>query len=131
MHKSNTGNPGRRALRQTLLIGISVVALLAVAAPQMLKHAEMTRENHLRENLALLRATLRQYRADHGRNPESLQDLVRAHYLLQVPKDPVIDRNDAWIVTQAPLTDADGAGVVDVHSGAMGQGINGTAYDLW
>lgn len=131
MQKSNRGKPGTRALLKVMFITVAVILLLAVAAPRFLDHAELARENHLRENLGLLRATIQQYRLDHGHYPPSLQGLVTAHYLRQIPKDPFTDRNDAWIVTVTPFTNADGAGVMDVHSGAMGQSRSGTPYDRW
>ena len=66
---------------------------------------------------------------DRARYPVDLQELVKEHYLRQVPVDPITERADAWVLV--PAADAAASGVRDVHSGAPGLAKNGTAYASW
>ena len=112
-----------------LLVVLAVIALLlSLAAPRYFQHVERAREAVLRENLATLRDAIDQYHADTGQWPEALDSLVDKRYLRALPKDPVTDSTDTWIIVP-PGENQDG--VYDVHSGAEGQGADGRPYADW
>lgn len=112
-----------------LLVVMSIIAILiTIAAPRYFQHVERSKEAVLRENLATLRTAIDQYHADKGRWPASLDSLATDRYIRTVPKDPVTDRADTWIAAPPP---EGGQGVYDVHSGAQGIGLDGTAYAEW
>lgn len=112
-----------------LLVVLAVIALLlSLAAPRYFQHVDRTREAVLLENLATLRDAIDQYHADTGRWPETLATLVEKRYLRTLPKDPVTDSTETWIIVP-PGENQDG--VYDVHSGAEGQGTDGRPYADW
>lgn len=125
MLKRLTQTPPQRRLAFWLLAA-TATAVAAQLIPLALQHAETAREKHLKETLTLLRESLQQFHHDHGHYPASLDELVRAHYLRQLPKDPLTDRHDGWL-----LSPADGKGIEDVHSGASGYDSSGTPYTQW
>ena len=51
-----------------------------------------------RQNIAALRGAIDQFRADSGRYPETLDELVARRYLREVPMDPVTERSDWRVV---------------------------------
>lgn len=66
-----------------------------------------------------------EYAFDHQRSPRTLDDLVRDHYLLEVPVDPMTGSRTTWrIVMVAP-------GTLRVKSGSMKTGLNGKRYSEW
>jgi general secretion pathway protein G len=83
----------------------------------------------LRQNGAALRVAIDMFNADRGRYPADLVELARERYLREVPRDPLTDRSDSWIVVPPPQG-AEGK-VYDVHSGAPGQGRDGKPYATW
>ncbi len=91
------------------------------------------REATLRLDLLTMRQAIDNYTLDKQQPPKSLQDLVNAHYLREIPIDPFTCKND-WI---APLEDVAlssdwrAVGIVDVHSGSEHVGHDGRAYSTW
>jgi general secretion pathway protein G len=83
----------------------------------------------LKHNLKATREAIDRYHADRGRYPASLQELVAARYLREVPLDPITDRADSWVLV-GPGGSGSGA-VFDVKSGSRSQARDGTAYASW
>ncbi len=115
-------------LIELLVVMAALGLLLALAAPRYLEHVDRTRETVLRHNLAGMRDAIEKFRADRGRNPASLEELIEQRYLREVPLDPVTERRDTWVLVSRA---GSGAGVVDVRSGAPGQARTGEAYGAW
>lgn len=123
--------PGRRASAGFTLIELLAVmtilgALMSLVAPSFLKSNDRARETVLRHNLQAIRHALDDYRADHGGNPDTLDALVSARYLRELPMDPVTGRRDSWLPQRG-----EAAGVSDVISGAKGKGLDGIDYASW
>jgi general secretion pathway protein G len=114
-----------------LLVVMSVIAtLLTIAVPRYFQHLDRAREASLRESLAVMRDALDKYRADTGRYPETLEELVIKRYLRKVPPDPITESTETWVVVPPP--DEPGQKKVwDIRSGAEGQGQNGSDYSTW
>ncbi len=109
-----------------MLVVLSVIGLLlSLVAPSYLHHVDQAQELALRHNLKATRAAIDQFHADRGRDPANLDELVTAHYLRELPVDPITDRNDSWIPVQVE------GGLRDLHSGAVGKGADGSAYASW
>ena len=124
----------RRASRGFTLIELLVVMaviglLLSIAAPRYVHQVDRSRDVVLRHNLDGLRQAIDQYHSDKGAYPKALQDLVDARYLRAVPMDPITERTDSWIMV-LPAGEP-GPAWYDVHSGARGEGGDGTAYATW
>ena len=57
----------------------------------------------LRQNLFTLRSVISQYTLDKQKAPQSLDDVVQAGYIKQVPNDPMTTKPD-WTVDQEDST---------------------------
>lgn len=116
-----------------LMIVISIIIILAsVALPQYQKTIMHARETVLRDDLFKMRSLLDQYAADKGKLPQSLDDLVTAHYLREVPQDPITEHKDWTVVTgEDPNSNEGGSGVTDVHSSSGDVSTEGTPYSEW
>lgn len=113
-----------------LLVVMAIVGLLlSIAAPRYYGSLERSRENVLRQNLALTREALDKYYGDNGEYPDSLDVLVSKKYLRRPPLDPITRRSDSWI-TVAP-DDPEKSGVADIRSGAPGKARDGTLFGSW
>ena len=116
-----------------LMIVISIIIILvSVALPQYQKTIMHTRETILSYDLETMRKLIDQYAADKGKLPQSLDDLVTAGYMREVPKDPITDNKDWNIVTgDDPYSTEGGTGVIDVHSSSSDVSTTGTPYSEW
>lgn len=113
-----------------LLVVMTIVAtLLMLVAPRYFAHVDRTRELTLKQNLMQVRDAIDKFRADTGKYPVTLSDLVEKRYLRALPLDPVTDSTETWILL-APKSSEE-SGVADLHSGAQGNGSDGTAYADW
>ena len=123
-------SPGRGFTLIELLVALAIVALLlSIVVPRYFGGVTHAEEAVLKENLYLIRDALDKHRADIGRYPESLEQLVARKYLRSVPTDPITRSTQSWIVV-GPADPQEGA-VYDVKSGAQGVGRNGKAYEDW
>jgi general secretion pathway protein G len=118
-----------------LMIVISMMLILiAIAVPSYTRSIVRARESVLRQNLFTLRSLISQYTLDKQKAPQSLDDLVSAGYIKQIPNDPMTSHAD-WAVEQEEDTtmsvDQQEGGIDDVHSASSGTGTDGTAYNTW
>jgi len=88
------------------------------------------RETVLKENLWQMRRAIDQYRADKGKLPQSVDDLVSGKYLHEKPMDPVTQKDDWNEVQGDDSSDPDGgsSGLIDVKTTAEGSDSDGKAY---
>jgi len=107
---------------------------MSVAIPRYQASILRARETVLRDDLYTLRSVIDQYTLDKQKAPQSLQDVVDAGYLKQLPKDPFTSSRDTWVpVTDDSIMSPDQSqpGIVDVHSGSEQNSSEGTAYSTW
>lgn len=118
-----------------LMVVISIVVILmSVAIPRYQASILRARETVLRDDLYTLRSVIDQYTLDKQKAPQSLQDVVDANYLKQLPKDPFTNSRETWVpVTDDSIMSPDQSqpGIVDVHSGSDQNSSEGTAYSTW
>ena len=113
-----------------LLVVMAIIAILvSIATPRYFNSVEKSKEVVLKQDLSTLRDAIDKYYGDTGKYPDTLDDLVTKKYLRKLPVDPITDRADTWVVV--PPEDADKGGVFDLHSGAPGNGRDGTPYSGW
>jgi general secretion pathway protein G len=151
LHRRRPAEAGFTLLE--LIIVVAIIGILAtIAMPQLLHTPTKAKEAVLRTDLRTLRDVLDQYYADKGRYPAALDDLVQEKYLRAIPVDPFTRSADTWVpVFEEPSLDAPASapppptdtgggtgdseagkpGIIDVHSGATGTGLNGQAYSEW
>jgi general secretion pathway protein G len=110
------------------MIVVSIIGILAtIAVPSYRQSVIKAREAVLRQDLFTMRDLLDQYRADRGKYPASLKELVTATYLRAVPVDPITQSADTW----QEITDETEGGIFDVHSGADLVASDGRPYNQW
>jgi general secretion pathway protein G len=120
-------------LIELMIVLAIIVILVGMAAGIYTKTVQHARESVLKKDLQTMREAIDNFTLDKQQAPQSLQDLVDARYLRQVPLDPVTQQND-WVLHygDAVLTpDQSSTGVDDVHSGSEQVGSDGTAYNTW
>jgi general secretion pathway protein G len=119
-----------------LMIVISIMLILiSIAVPNFSRSITQAREAVLRQNLFTLRDLISRYTLDKQKAPQSLEDLVAAGYLKQIPNDPITGQAN-WQVEQEESTimspdEQDEGGIVDVHSTSDQVGTNGKPYNSW
>jgi general secretion pathway protein G len=121
-------------LIELLIVLVIIATLAAMAVPSYKRNVLAAREAVLREDLQVMRTAINSYTVDKQKAPQTLEDLVTAGYLKQMPKDPITGRTDTWISHQTEMlytADQTESGIDDVHSGAQQTAIDGTAYNTW
>jgi general secretion pathway protein G len=118
-----------------MLIVISLVMILvAIAVPNYQRSIMRAKESVLKQDLFQLRSLISQYTLDKQKAPQSLDDLITAGYLKQIPIDPMTNARDSWTVDQEDTlmsVDQQEPGISDVHSGSNALSSDGTAYSTW
>jgi len=110
-----------------LLTVMTIIALLiTIAVPRYWGTMIRARESTLRDSLAAMRRSIDRFHADQDRYPNSLDELVERRYLRTVPTDPITESSASWVLV--PSSDPGNLGMADVHSGAEGEGQDGTPY---
>jgi general secretion pathway protein G len=140
----HTGNPLARARRRgsalgftliELMIVISIIFILIGIAAVNYRHAVLrAREAVLHQDLQEMRKAIDSYTLDKEAAPQSLDDLVQAHYLREVPTDPITQKKDWVPVFEDVVMSPDQAttGMTDVHSGSdQVSPFEGTPYSSW
>jgi general secretion pathway protein G len=118
-----------------LMVVISIIIiLLSFAIPHYEKSILHAQETALRDDLYTMRSLIDQYTLDKQKAPQSLQDLVDAGYLKELPKDPFTGTRESWVpVNDESIMSPDQTepGIIDVHSGSDQTSSEGTAYSTW
>jgi general secretion pathway protein G len=118
-----------------LMIVISLILILvSISVPAYNTSILRAKESVLLQNLFTLRSLISQYTLDKQKAPQSLDDLVTAGYIKQIPIDPFTGKNDTWTVEQEDYSlsvDQRETGITDVHSGSALISSSGAAYSSW
>ncbi len=113
-----------------LMVVMAIIAtLLSIALPRYFASADHSKEVVLRQDLKTLRGAIDQFRADTGRYPKDLEELVTRHYLAEVPPDPITESRTTWVAV-APK-DNKLEGLYDIKSGAPGSSRDGSSFQEW
>lgn len=119
-----------------LMIVMTIIAILvAIAIPMYQSVLVRAKETVLLDNQRAINEVIDQYTADKKKAPQSLQDLVDAHYFRQIPIDPITGSRDTWIPKMdsgVSYTDQTDSGMGNVCSGASTLSSDGTTtYNSW
>ena len=110
-----------------------IIILLGIALPIYSQSLHRAREESFRKNLQTLNDLIVQYTLDKQKAPKSLNDLVSAGYLKDIPGD-ITGRTDTWVTDEDESImsiDQTDTGITAVHSGSNQTAIDGTAYSTW
>jgi general secretion pathway protein G len=133
------GDRAKRPRRGYTLVEIVIVMtiisiLVSIAVPIYQKVVLRSKESVLRNNLFTMRTVIDEYTYDKQKAPQSLDDLVQAGYLRQVPEDPITNSNQTWkVIMEDSLTSVNQTepGIFDVRSGSDKTSLEGTPYSEW
>lgn len=117
------------SLLELMIAMFIMIILLSVAVPTYERSVRHAREIVLKENLWQMRRAIDQFRADKGKLPQSLDEIVEAKYLRERPVDPITDATEWNEVMGEDTNSPDGEqGMVEVKSMAEGEDSEGKAY---
>jgi len=119
---------------ELMIVMAIIVILVSIAIPQYQKALIRAKETVLKNNLFTLRQVIDEYTYDKKKAPQSLQDLVAAGYLRDIPMDPITESNQTWrTIMEDALQSVDQTepGIFDVKSGSDKSGLDGTPYADW
>jgi general secretion pathway protein G len=117
-----------------LMIVITIILILAtLGAGRYEQSVTRAKEAALKQDLFVMRQAIEQFTLDKEAAPTSLDDLVTAGYLRQIPTDPTTRRQDWNVETSDFLLDPQQTttGITDVHSSSEGTSSEGSAYSSW
>ncbi|MGH9702248.1 MAG: type II secretion system protein, partial [Candidatus Acidiferrales bacterium] len=102
-----------------LMVVMAIILILAtIGAGQYQKSLLRAKEAALKHDLFVMRQAIDQYTLDKEQAPQSLDDLVSAGYLREIPMDPLTRRKE-WNTTSDEVlstVDQTATGITDVHS---------------
>jgi general secretion pathway protein G len=134
-HRLTIRKPQRGfTLIELTIVIVIILILVAIAAPIYHTQVVRAREAVLQQDLDTLRKCISSYTADKERAPQSLDDLVSAGYLREIPIDPFTRSRDTWVTTMEDgmeSIDQNQPGISDVHSGASGTSLDGRPYSAF
>src|ERR1700732_3411221 len=120
-----TKNASRGELTErgfTLIELMCVIAIILILATISAGHYEKSvvraKETTLHTDLKVMRDAIQHYTEDKEMAPSSLDDLVSAHYIQQIPTDPMTGAKD-WGHAPEDLDvspEQSSSGITDVHS---------------
>lgn len=111
-----------------------IVLLINIAIPIYNNTIRRTNESVLKNNLFTIRTCIDNYTGDKGKAPQTLQDLVGAGYLREVPYDPMTRSNQTWRIIMEEASQSvsqSEPGIFDVKSGSDKIGTDNTPYAEW
>ena len=118
-----------------LMVVVAIIfVLLAMAAGRYERSLQRAREAVLKQDLQTMRSAIQQYTLDKEAAPQSLDDLVSAGYLREIPVDPITRTRD-WHedYEQVQLSaDQTSTGITDVHASSDAvSSFESTPYNTW
>ncbi len=121
-------------LIELMVVMLIIGVLMAIAVPNYVAAVKAAKESVLREDLHVMRQAIQAYTMDKQKAPQSLQDLVDAGYLREIPVDPMTRSADTWNTDQSDAMssiDQTEPGIDDVHSGDEDNASDGQPYSSW
>jgi len=134
---SRSGHARRRnagfTLIELMVVVAIILALLAMAASRYERSLQLAREAVLKQDLQTMRNSIQQYTLDKQAAPGSLNELVSAGYLREIPADPITRTHD-WHTDYEDIllsVDQTTTGISDVHSTSDSSSLEGSPYSSW
>lgn len=137
--QASTGKRGGRirsagfTILELMIVITIIFILVGIAVGRYDRTVKVAREARLKNDLQVMRVAIDHYTLDKQAAPQSLQDLVDAHYLRSLPYDPITQQQD-WVPHTGDTVispDQVGTGLDDVHSNSSQISTEGTPYNAW
>jgi competence protein ComGC len=107
--------------KRTALLALGLIALALLEAklllPIYVPSSRQARERIIQQDLITMRVVISQYTLDMQKRPHSLDDLIVAGYLKDLPTEPKTRRNDTWILECSKDPKTPGIVGIDATSG--------------
>ncbi|HET9401674.1 MAG TPA: prepilin-type N-terminal cleavage/methylation domain-containing protein [Candidatus Acidoferrales bacterium] len=132
-HRSPIARAGFTLLEVMIVLAI-IVIIIGMAAGRYQQSLVKAKEGVLHQDLRVMREAIQQYTLDKQAAPQSLDDLVSAGYMRDVPTDPMTQRKDWQVVNEDILLSPDqtATGITDVHSSSNSVSpFENTPYSSW
>ena len=133
VHRAARTNRGFTMMELMVVIAI-ILVLIGMAAGRYEKSVVRAREAVLKQDLQTMRSAIQQFTLDKAAGPQSLDDLVSAGYLREVPTDPMTRARDWHTDSDNVLLSVDQSspGITDVHSTSDSVSpFESTPYNSW
>ena len=125
---------GGFTLLELMIVLAIIVIILGMAAGRYQQSIVKAKEAVLHQDLRVMRDAIQQFTLDKQAAPQSLDDMVSAGYMREIPTDPITQRKDWQIETSDVLLSPDQTttGITDVHSSANTiSPFENTPYSSW
>lgn len=121
-------------MMELMVVVAIILVLIGMAAGRYERSMVRAREAVLHQDLQTLRSAIDQFTLDKEKAPGSLDDLVQAGYLREIPVDPMTRNRDWHTEFENVLESVDqtASGITDVHSTSDAVSpFEGTPYSSW
>jgi general secretion pathway protein G len=128
------GGDGGFTLLELMIVLAIIVIILGMAAGRYQQSIVKAKEAVLHQDLRVMRDAIQQFTLDKQAAPQSLDDMVSAGYMREIPTDPITQRKDWQVETSDVLLSPDQTttGITDVHSSANTiSPFESTPYSSW
>jgi general secretion pathway protein G len=118
-HRQTATRPSLGFTLIEMVIVIAIISiLLSMAVANYRQSIQAARDASMKQNLFTLRHVIQEFTLDKQRAPQSLDELIQANYLKEIPIDPCTKQKD-WRVDEEDTllaVDQNQPGITDVHS---------------
>ena len=119
LHRQTGTRPSLGFTLIEMVIVIAIISiLLSMAVANYRQSIQAARDASMKQNLFTLRHVIQEFTLDKQRAPQSLDELIQANYLKEIPIDPCTKQKD-WRVDEEDTllaVDQNQPGITDVHS---------------
>src|SRR5262245_40658552 len=119
--------------KNLISVSIAVLALFSLSGCGSLSHHKRSKEVALQQYLWTMRRAIEFYANDKGKRPQSLNELVSAGYLREIPKDPFTLSDKTWSIEMEKESSDPNTppGIIEIRSGATGADKDGKLYNRY
>jgi len=131
---TKTGSSSGFTILELMIVMTIIAILVAIAIPMYQSVLVRAKETVLLDNQRVINEAIDQYTADKKKAPQTLQDLIDAHYFREIPIDPITNSRESWVPkidTGVAYVDQTDSGLGNVCSGSNAASLDGSTYNTW
>lgn len=126
--------PAGFTLLELMIVVAIILILIAMGIGRYERSVLRAKESALKQDLVVMRQAIEQYTLDKQVAPQSLDDLVTAGYLRDIPTDPITRKKDWRVIYEDVVLSPEqsGTGIGDVRSASeLVSPFESTPYSSW